>query len=353
VSLHTQSALGGLDDEHADEGELPGAAAGGERDWDAEARAQGWKPLPADPANPQPHEFRGDPAKWTDSRTFVLRGEEHMPVLRETVRRLTEKNARQEKELERLRQAQEESTRKIDDLLALAKDARASGYKQARRELEQKQREAIQNGDVETYDQISAGLKDIDAEAARIDQIGKTAAAPAVTTPTAPPEPPPVDPAVTAFVDANGWFKTDAVLRQNMIAEHLTVIKKHPAMPEAQRLDLALAALKKRFPTEFGITSHPAPVPAHEQDMDEEDLTPAPRRQAPAVAAPRATPDGGTRTRNPFERIPAGQERDDAKREFERFKGHDPGLTAEEYVETYLNPHADIVAIQQKHRSKK
>lgn len=352
MSVNTHSPLSGLDlPDAGDEEELPGAA-GGERDWDAEARVLGWKPLPVDPEAPQPHEYRGDPAKWCDSRTFVQRGEAAMPVLRETVRRLTEKNLRQERELGELRKNQEEAARKIDDLLSLAKDARASGYRQARAELEQQRREAIQNGDVAAVDQITEGLKEIDAEAARLEQVGKTPP----PAPATPPQPQ-IEPHIQAFLDANPWFRTDPVLHQNMVAEHMAVIKKHPAMPDAQRLDIALTNLKKRFPTEFGVTPQPAPQPAPApdpvEDMDDEDLTPAPRRHAPSVAAPRATPEGGTRNRSPFERIAAGPEREEAKKEFKRFQGHDPGLTEAEYVEMYLNPHADIVAIQAKYRSKK
>jgi hypothetical protein len=325
----------------------------GERDWDAEARVLGWKPLPADPEHPQKHEFQGDPAKWTDSRTFVLRGEQNMPVMREQIRRLSEKNRRQEQQLDQMRQQQEESARKIDDLLDLAKNAQARGYKQARAELEAQKREAIQNGDVATVDKIEAGMREIDADAAKLAKVGAKPAEPA-----APSGQPRLDPAIDTFARENAsWWNKDNFLTQQMIAEHLVVMRKHPAMSTADQLDKALTALKEKFPAEFGITPQPKPPasrPAQdpvEDDVDDEPIL-APRRQAPTVAAPRAVIEGGPRSRSAFERIPQ-EDRAEAKREFARFQNHDPGLTEGEFVELFLNPGADVLAVQRKYRGQK
>jgi hypothetical protein len=321
--------------------------AGEERDWEAEARAQGWKPLPADPANVQPNEFRGEPAKWCDARTYVMRGEEALPVLRETVRRLTDRNARQERKIEQLETVNQESLKKIDDLIDLAKTAQARGYRQAREELEQKRIEAITNGDVATVTKIELGLKQIDIDAAALDKVGKPIDLPTPAAPTAP-KPAAPDPEIEAFAEANkAWWNKDNFLTQQMIAEHLVVMRESPAMPLGDQLAKALTTLKGKFPREFGITPRPTAAPAATEDeVDDE----PPRRAAP-VAAPRHEPEGGVRHRSPWERIPEA-ERAEAKKEFARMQGFDEGLTAEEYVETYVNPSADIVSLQKKFRKK-
>lgn len=321
-----------------------------ERDWEAEARAVGWKPLPEDPQNPQSHEYKGDPAKWTDARSFILTRDNNLGVMRENVNRLTDQNRRLVRDLEEMRRQRAEDSKKIDDLVLLAKDARASGYKQARRELEEQQREALRNGDEATFDKIADGLKEIDAAAAKLDDIGKKSAAPAAT--PAANEPPPPSQAVQAFLDSNPWFVRDQFLHDQMIAEHLAVIKKHPGLTEAQQLDKALTSLKGRFPDEFGITPAPKPTPAAAPEselVEEVEEEPAPRRNAPTPTPREATPL--PRGRSHFEKIPQA-EREEARKQFKRFQGFDEGLTEGEFVELYLNPNANIIEIQAKYRSK-
>jgi hypothetical protein len=62
------------------------------RDWEAEARDQGWKPL---------GEFKGPESKWTDPRTFVEKGEKITGIMKSRL-------DRQEQEIARLRNSNKE-----------------------------------------------------------------------------------------------------------------------------------------------------------------------------------------------------------------------------------------------------
>lgn len=50
-----------------------------ERDWESEARQQGWKPE---------DQYTGDPERWTDAKTFVEKGEKIAGILKSKVERL-------------------------------------------------------------------------------------------------------------------------------------------------------------------------------------------------------------------------------------------------------------------------
>jgi len=57
----------------ADDGAQEGAGASAERDYEAEAREIGWLPL---------EEFKGDPSRHADAKTFIERGETFMPMIK-------------------------------------------------------------------------------------------------------------------------------------------------------------------------------------------------------------------------------------------------------------------------------
>jgi len=131
------------------------------RDFDAEARQQGWTPK---------DEFRGDPEKWVDAEAFVSRGENFMPLLKKQVQ--TQKGEidflkRQMKKLTKLEQ---------------------SAYTNALADLKAKQTEAVEYGDVAAFQKIDG----------QIEKLRETVEAPASDE----------DPGV-AFIDfreTNEWY---------------------------------------------------------------------------------------------------------------------------------------------------
>lgn len=95
------------------------------------ARSMGWKPK---------EEFRGDPDRWTDAETFAKVGEQRIPVMKENFERLSNdfKNLKEE-----LRLTKE-----------YHKDSEKRQYDRAMRDLQQQQRQAVEEADTEQFDRI-------------------------------------------------------------------------------------------------------------------------------------------------------------------------------------------------------
>lgn len=110
--------------EQADDIELPANDEAQSRDYEAEARAHGWKPL---------EEFPGDPAKHIDAETFVKRADEVMPLLKK-------QNASLKRDIEEMRR----------DIKRLTK-AEQSAYESALADIKRQQEEAVELGDVVAF----------------------------------------------------------------------------------------------------------------------------------------------------------------------------------------------------------
>lgn len=109
------------------------------RDFDAEARQQGWTPK---------DEFKGDPEKWIDAEAFVSRGETVMPLLKKQVQS-------QKGEIDFLK-------RQVKKLTKLEQRA----YDNALTDLKAKQAEAVEFGDIAAFKQIDKQLDDLRADMA-------------------------------------------------------------------------------------------------------------------------------------------------------------------------------------------
>jgi hypothetical protein len=113
---------------------IPGEGEGGEtdtgqateRDYDAEARENGWRPK---------EEFPGDPAKWVDAKTFMDRAEEVMPLLKA-------QNAKLKRKLE-------DMSKDIRRATAHFEGAEKRAFEKAKAELEARVEAAIESGDLE------------------------------------------------------------------------------------------------------------------------------------------------------------------------------------------------------------
>lgn len=288
---------------------------------EARARAMGWKPLA---------EFRGDPRRWTDAATFIAHGEEELPILRDQNRRMSEKLARFEPEMETLRNTITQQAAAIKRAEAIATRADKAGYDRAMAELKARQREAVETGDTVAYDQVQA---QIDAS------IAARAEAEAVV-PVEEPAPAPAReetwPETTAFLNENPWFHSDPVLRSAMIKAHEAVVTLHPTIGRVEGYARAKAQVIEAYPDRF-------PSAQLEDEPLAREPEPAPARQVarqPArapVMAPSAPLPPGQRRQSPFDRIPE-EDRADARAGFEYARKGDPDLPASEYVALYLNP---------------
>jgi hypothetical protein len=138
----------------------------GERDFEAEARAQGWTDADT---------FKGDKARWVDAETFVKRSDEVMPLLKKQLSHYRAELDQMKREIKRVRKSEQAS------------------YDNAYADLKAKMENAVVTGNV-------AAFKELDAKA---DQLRKD---------MADDTPPPADQqkeAVRAFADwrdENEWY---------------------------------------------------------------------------------------------------------------------------------------------------
>lgn len=279
---------------------------------EARARDLGWHPFA---------EYRGAPGKWVDAKTFIQRGEEILPIVRANNHRLEEQLKRQGKVIEDLNRSYQEQGAVLKEMRELARKADERGYQRALTEAKAERDAAVEAGDKVAFQQADE----------KVDALQDTRAKITEPPPIPVVEKPKVDPAVLAFVDDNPWFNTDNFLNQQMVAEHLKVIRKHPKMPLADQLDLAKDNLVAEYPEMFG--------------EETTDPVPAPRRRAPAVATPTTQRAEPRRAAGGIDSIADPAERTQAREAFNRTKRQIPDYTEAEFMAIYEDPHGDAIEI--------
>lgn len=297
---------------------------------EARARAMGWKPLA---------EFKGDPRRWTDAATFIAHGEEELPILRDQNRRMSEKLARFEPEMETLRSTVTQQAAAIKRAETIARRADETGYNRAMAELKAKQREAVEVGDTAAYDMVQA---QIDASLA-----ARQAVEAEVVEETPPPAPQnDVWPETREFLSDNPWFQADAELRTAMINAHQATLALHPRLSRAAQYAKARALVVDAFPDRFDeqpatepedqpLAREPAPAPARQP----------PRQPARATVREPSAPQPQNGRRSVMDQIPE-DERADVRNGWEKARRNDPDLPLGEYVSLYLDPKQDILALR-------
>lgn len=293
------------------------------------ARALGWKDR---------EEYRGDPRRWTPAKEFLDRGDRELPILREQLKRTSDRMVRTSREMESLRCTVAEQAEAIRVSQELAKRADQRGYDRALRELKIERDAAVEAGDKLGFDQVQEQIDAMESE--RNAQPAPVERPPVDT-------PPAIDPAITRFISDNAWFsdKSRPYLNTAMVQFHNAVIQQHPEMPVAEQLEIALERMGKAYP-------EVAPR-QRDEDMDEprQPARPRPARRAPSALEPRGGDiDPSRRSRSPFDRIEDPTERADARKAFESVRRHDPDVSEAEYVDIYLDPHADVLDIQRRRR---
>lgn len=136
------------------------------------AKAQGWVPK---------EEFRGDPNRWVDAKTFVERGESILPILKERNEHLT-------REIGDIKGS-------VKELTEFYKNAEERAYQRALKEIETKKLAAVESADV-------AGYKAAETERAELEKAKPKLVA------AKPADPP----AMKEFRQSNTWYETEPEL---------------------------------------------------------------------------------------------------------------------------------------------
>ena len=315
---------------------------------EAEAKTMGWKPASVFSSGP--------PENYKDARRFIWDGENSLPMLRKNQRELTGRLARAVDELTAtrgevasLRGKVETQAEALESAYRMGKNAEKRAYDQAMKDLKAELKAAAAEGDTDKVEAVS-------------EQIEAAAAGRAETERSEPPKPPAdpepprrkLDPPYEEFLANNPWFYADKELGDSMTRWHNSVMQSRAGktMTLAETLERAKSMVIEEFPEKFPAPPKPRkpePEPVAD-DEDDDDAPVSARPRGAAVVAPRAS---GARARvaDPFDAIDDPDERKDAIRVYRGIvAGNDPDMTPAEYMELYMNPHADIKAMRAKRK---
>lgn len=292
-----------------------------ESDVERRARGLGWHPK---------DEYLGPPGKWVDAETFVKRGQDILPVLRDNNKRLLDRTEKQTGEIAELKRSLSEQSQVLKELREIARTSNERGYERARSELKSQQRDAVANGDTDRFDKVSQ----------QIEEIEKTRAIVIPPTPTPTSTQSQVAPEIADFISRNSWFNSKPMLNKAMQGEHVRLRTENPDLSLEENLAEAKAAVVARFPEEF--------------DEQEQGNKFFPKNGSGTVIQRRATvaqPSGRQQSTNnkrdmtKIESIDDPVDRAEAKNAYARFKRQMPDYTEAEYMKSWINPHGtDILA---------
>ena len=192
-------------------------------EYEARALRMGWVPQ---------DRFRGDSARWVDAKTFVERGENELPILRERLRKADE-HLREFGELKET----------VKEFRGYMTDVEQRAYNRAKRDLELQRQAAKEAGDFDRYDQVTTEIGELEANAK--PKQDKTQEKTEV-------KPDPMkDPVFTGWVDDNDWFQKDPerAAYANSYGEYLNRTKPH--LHGQAFLEEVTKAVKKEFPDKF------------------------------------------------------------------------------------------------------
>lgn len=280
------------------------------------ARELGWHPK---------DEFLGPASRWVDAETFIKRGQDILPVLRDNNKRLLDRSEKQGSEIADLKKTLTEQTAALKELREMARNANQRGYDRALTDLKRDQREAVASGDTDRFEKVTE----------QIEETQKARASVPVPEPTSQPSQPEAPAEVRAFISANPWFNSDPVLNRAMQNEHVLLRQMDPDMSLEDNLAEAKANVMNRFPERFGtVKANGSTRPSQRQA--------APVAQQSIRGSTPTTPK--SKDPNRLESIEDPMDRAAAKLAFNRVKAAAPDYTEEEYMLSYNDPKRDILA---------
>lgn len=247
-----------------------------DRDFEAEAKADGWVPQT---------EWKGDPNKWIPADEFVKRGETILPIVQAKYRKTLDEVGELKRKFDEQQGVFGEFQKFQEQALAKANKERENAIA----ELEALRAKAITDGDGQTFTQTDKKLQELRAEA------------------TTPPkkDPPKESPEVTAWKAENKWYLSDMEL--TAVADGLAdvVSRENPGLKGKAFLDKLTERVKSVVPHKF------------ENPRRQEQLTGEGSRK-------------GSGKSKGYDDLPA-----DARKACDQFVRTIPGFTKEQYLSQY------------------
>lgn len=198
-----------------------------------EAWSQGWRPQEVFAGKSKD----GSNRQWVDAETFLSNSKDKLPVANERIRDLTSRIEKAEKEA---REAKERVAK-----------AEKRGYEQAMRELEKKQREAVELGDTEAFDNLKKQEGDLIKSQYTLPE-SKVEEKPSVVDdmvqdPYSPPPQPKQEnrqfseaerASIADFYARNTWMKTDQDIADYAVFKEAQLMQQRPYLSVKERLDI-------------------------------------------------------------------------------------------------------------------
>lgn len=181
-----------------------------ERDYEAEAREHGWRPL---------EEFKGDPSRFTDAKAYMERADEVMPLLKK-------QNGELKRELADMRKSLAKASEHFSK-------AEQRAYERAMADIEAKMDAAVDAGD-------GVAAKAAAKELAELQQDAPDAK------PSA--DPVSVKEALIDFRDANPWYDEGGLARDyaDVVADKYA--DKTKELPPAEFFAFVAEKVRERYP---------------------------------------------------------------------------------------------------------
>jgi len=203
-------------------------------DTEVEAKKMGWVPK---------EQFRGDEAKWVDDETFVERGKNMIPLLKENIERMSTKYGAVENELRELKKT-------TGEFIEFSKQSEERAYNRAKKQYEKEivalkaqQKQAVAAGDTATYEHLEQKMESLEPpEKPEIKVETKTEKQ--TDTPVETPE-------LKAWKADNPWFLTDKKMAKFAIAIEEDVASENPGKSQVELLKIITNEVKTRFPDKF------------------------------------------------------------------------------------------------------
>lgn len=220
------------DSEEGEEGEeLPA--------YEAEARAEGWKPL---------DEWDGDPDDWVDAKEFNFRG------------KLMKRIQQQSSDLNSVKKENEEVKNALRALGEHNKKIAEQEYKRALKDLKQRKLDALEDDDHRTVLEIDEQIEDLQTSQKELENEE-------VIPDESKEEKDELPPEIKTWLakDTNKWYHEDPIMRGAADSVFLSYMQQHPN-DIVGGLEYVEKTMQKRFPAEMGVKTTPKAAAVTESD---------------------------------------------------------------------------------------
>lgn len=239
-----------------------------EENYEEEARKDGWVPK---------EEWRGDPEKWTDAKTFVENGQKINGILKSKVERL-----------EQALEANKQTASEFREYTQRQREKEQRELKARIEELEKERAEAVTEGDGQRFTKLDNEINELRSEAA--------------------PKEDPIKEIAASWQSENPWYKPQSEDEMSIYADGIADRVANEGYTGRAYFNEITRRVKARFPENFDN----------------------PKRKEPAsVESPGASRDRPSNGRS-YDDLPP-----EDKAQCQRFIKEIPGFTKEQFLEQY------------------